>query len=102
MNLVGNAIKFTEHGSVTVAVRPADSGVVIEVRDTGVGIAPERQEAVFEPFEQEASDTSHRFGGTGLGLTISRSLCARMGGRLTLESAPGVGSTFRVVLPAAA
>ena len=102
MNLIGNALKFTERGNVTVSVRPGDAGVVIEVRDTGIGIAADRQAAVFEPFEQAASDTAHRFGGTGLGLTISRSLCARMGGELTLESAPGVGSTFRVVLPAAA
>jgi hypothetical protein len=73
----------------------------IEVRDTGVGIPAERQAAVFAPFEQAEGSTTRRFGGTGLGLAISRSLCDLMGYGLTLESRPGVGTTFRVEVAAA-
>ena len=101
-NLVGNAIKFTEHGGVQVKCRvrgPADSPlIVIEVSDTGIGIPADRLEAVFEQFEQADSSTGRRFGGTGLGLAICRQLAALMGGSLTVSSSYGHGSTFTVQL----
>ena len=103
-NLVGNALKFTERGHVTVrlATDPASGEpTCIEVADTGIGIAPERCGAVFEAFEQGDPTIARRFGGTGLGLTIARSLCAALGYRLDLESAVGRGSVFRVHLRAA-
>jgi len=108
LNLVGNAIKFTEKGEVTIDVsaesRDAQEALLhFEVADTGVGIAPDKQAAVFEPFTQADGSTSRRFGGSGLGLTISRRLVEMFGGRLWLESAPGKGSTFhftaRLALP---
>lgn len=98
-NLLGNALKFTEQGGValTVEVDPADGGndcqrLRISVQDTGVGIAPERQQAVFEPYAQAEASTARRYGGTGLGLGISRRLVQQMGGRLRLHSQPGHGS----------
>ena len=99
-NLIGNALKFTPQGSVRVRVlaegaRPR----AIEVVDTGIGIPPERLADVFRPFEQADNTTRRRFGGTGLGLSISRSMCELIGCRLEVESRPGVGSTFRIVLP---
>jgi signal transduction histidine kinase/CheY-like chemotaxis protein/HPt (histidine-containing phosphotransfer) domain-containing protein len=106
MNLVGNAIKFTERGEVSVHVSaggPKTSSdrmeVDLEVRDTGVGIAPQDQGRVFERFIQADASTNRRFGGTGLGLSISQALTELMGGRVTLKSEPGRGSTFRVSLP---
>jgi signal transduction histidine kinase/DNA-binding response OmpR family regulator len=104
LNLVGNAIKFTEEGGVHVALESSDVGenetrVTLTVRDTGIGIAPERQSAVFETFTQADTSTTRRFGGTGLGLTITRQLVRLMGGTIDLESAPGRGSSFRVHLP---
>jgi len=99
INLVGNALKFTERGSVTVrVVRDAATGhpVRLDVADTGIGIAPERQAAVFEAFQQGDNTTARRFGGTGLGLTITRSLLERMGYAISLDSAVGAGTTFHV------
>jgi signal transduction histidine kinase len=98
-NLVGNAIKFTDRGSVTVKVdveeREADSVLVhFAVVDTGIGIAPDRQQAVFAAFTQADGSTTRRYGGTGLGLTISSTLVDLMGGRVWLESAPARGATF--------
>ncbi|MBE0566355.1 MAG: response regulator [Krumholzibacteria bacterium] len=103
-NLVGNAVKFTEGGRVGVAVTagPAAGGatlVSIAVSDTGTGIPPEKQALVFLPFQQADGSTTRRFGGTGLGLSISRRMVELMGGALTLESEPGRGSTFTVLLP---
>ncbi len=100
INLVGNALKFTERGSITVRIVPDGEGrpVRVDVVDTGVGIPPERQQAVFEAFQQADNSTQRRFGGTGLGLTISRSLLQAMGYSLTLESEVGKGSTFRIHL----
>ncbi len=104
VNLVANAIRFTERGGVVVAVRPSavEEGTVrlrFEVRDTGIGIAPEAQERIFERFEQAGDGTAHRFGGTGLGLSIARELVDLMGGRIGVESQPGRGSTFWCELP---
>jgi PAS domain S-box-containing protein len=102
MNLVGNAIKFTEVGEVLLHVMidgsspHADADVALKfvVRDTGIGIAPEKHARIFRAFEQEDASTTRRFGGTGLGLTISRQLAALMDGAITVESEPGRGSTF--------
>jgi len=98
VNLLGNAIKFTERGNVTLELEAASSGaiVAIVVRDEGIGIAPDRLDAIFLPFEQEDTSTSRRFGGTGLGLAICRALSEMLGGRLDVESAVGEGSTFRL------
>jgi two-component system sensor histidine kinase/response regulator len=99
VNLVGNAIKFTEQGEVVLAVRSLaeNEGSVslrFSVQDTGIGIPQERQAAIFESFTQADGGTVRRYGGTGLGLTISRQLVGLMGGQVTLESKPGGGSTF--------
>jgi signal transduction histidine kinase/DNA-binding response OmpR family regulator len=106
LNLAGNAVKFTETGGVAVMVEPdaGPAGVSFAVRDTGIGIAPDAQARIFEEFEQAEGGMTRKFGGTGLGLTISRRIVERMGGSLTLQSAPGQGSTFRftVALPRAA
>jgi hypothetical protein len=113
-NLLGNAIKFTQQGHVTLRIgRPTpganlpgqdlrpDSTIAFSVVDTGVGIAPEDQERIFTPFEQVGSAQDNRFGGTGLGLGISRELAALLGGALQLVSEPGRGSTFTCYLPTA-
>jgi signal transduction histidine kinase/CheY-like chemotaxis protein len=104
VNLVGNAVKFTEKGEVTLQVnlhrREGDRAeVTFAVRDSGIGIPLEKRAAIFDPFTQGDSSTTRRFGGTGLGLTISSQLTALMGGQLLLESEPGVGSTFHFTLP---
>lgn len=96
-NLVGNAIKFTEHGSITVGWehRPqAVDNYHFWVRDTGIGIALDKQRSIFEAFTQADNSTTRNYGGTGLGLTISLTLAQLMGGRMWLESVPGQGSTF--------
>ena len=91
LNLAGNAIKFTETGGVSVIVEPgATPGeIVFQVRDTGIGIAPEQQARIFHEFEQADGGATRKFGGTGLGLAISRRIVERMGGRIEVESAPG-------------
>jgi signal transduction histidine kinase len=100
LNLVGNAIKFTDHGSVTVSVEGGEdetpAGVMLHFRvtDTGIGIAAEKQALVFEAFTQADSSTTRKYGGTGLGLTITSRLVKLMGGKVWLESEPGKGSTF--------
>ena len=96
-NLVGNAMKFTARGSVHVSVQlNHDTGraSAIVVRDTGIGIPLERQAQIFESFEQGGDETSHRYGGTGLGLALSRRIAELMGCTLSVESMPGAGSTF--------
>ena len=101
INLVGNAIKFTSEGYVSVRVRADadDRPTRIEVADTGIGISPERRELIFEPFHQGENTTERRYGGTGLGLAISRSLLEAMGCSVAVESEPGRGSTFIIDLP---
>jgi len=97
LNLVSNAIKFTEQGSVTLRVsmsREASTKLRITVADTGLGMTPEQLQKLFRPFTQADSSTTRRFGGTGLGLTISRSFARMLGGELTARSEPGVGSEF--------
>jgi signal transduction histidine kinase len=99
LNLVGNAIKFTPAGAVAVSVRTesqdADQATLrFTVRDTGIGISPERQKEIFSPFTQADSSTTRNFGGTGLGLTISSHLAEMLGGRIWVESEPGKGSSF--------
>ena len=98
-NLVGNALKFTERGHVFVAVREdsrteGSTKLHFSVTDTGIGIPPEKHDAIFEAFRQADGSTTRRFGGTGLGLTISATLVRLMGGRIWVESEPGAGSTF--------
>lgn len=100
INLVGNAVKFTQEGEVAVTVNCPEPGrAVFEVRDTGIGIPQDKATAVFQPFRQMDSSITRQYGGTGLGLTISKALVELLGGRITLESFPGRGSTFRVILP---
>ncbi len=98
-NLIGNAVKFTDHGSVTVTARALDHGVEFSVADTGIGIAPEAMPIVFEAFRQGDSSSTRRYGGVGLGLYIVRRLLELLGGTITLESEVGRGSRFRIWIP---
>ncbi|HET9947294.1 MAG TPA: PAS domain S-box protein [Longimicrobiales bacterium] len=101
INLVGNALKFTHEGSVTVRLELAPDGrtpTAIAVIDTGIGIPQDRLEAIFEAFQQADAGTSRKYGGTGLGLALSRSICQLMGYDLMVESEVGKGSTFKIVL----
>ena len=100
VNLVGNAVKFTAKGAVVVSAQlesrePQGVALQFAVADTGIGITPEDQERIFAPFTQADASTTRRYGGTGLGLTITRRLVGAMGGRVWVESRPGEGSTFR-------
>ncbi len=101
LNLTGNAIKFTGAGGVSVTIEPGvnTDDMVFEVRDTGIGIAPDQQARIFLEFEQADGGATRKFGGTGLGLAISKRIVERMGGRIAVTSAPGAGATFRVTLP---
>jgi len=98
-NLVGNAVKFTEQGRVTISARPAEQGVFIIVTDTGIGIAAEHLPHIFDEFRQADSSTSRKYGGTGLGLAIAKKYAGLLGGSITVESAPGRGSAFTLWLP---
>ncbi len=99
VNLVSNAIKFTEAGRVVVRVSKCGSDLCYEVEDTGIGITEEQQRDLFLPFRQAELTTQKRFGGSGLGLSISRGLVRAMGGDLDVASEPGKGSTFRALVP---
>ncbi|MEZ5751584.1 MAG: ATP-binding protein [Paracoccaceae bacterium] len=104
-NLVENAIKFTEQGSVTLSCSSAMAngvpGLCFTITDTGIGMTPQQVARVFDEFEQAEGSTTRRFGGTGLGLSITRRLTELMGGTIRMDSEPGRGTTIRVTLPLA-
>lgn len=98
-NLVSNALKFTPQGRVRIEARPVGDGVEFAVVDTGIGIAPDKQALLFQPFSQVDASTTREYGGTGLGLSIVRSLCHLMGGEAGVDSTPGQGSRFWCRVP---
>ena len=100
-NLLGNAFKFTEKGEVSLAVTMSEEGhkIIFDVNDTGIGIPSEQQEIIFEAFRQQDGHITRKYGGTGLGLTISRRLTNLMGGSLVVKSEKDKGSTFTVTIP---
>ncbi|NDV24895.1 hybrid sensor histidine kinase/response regulator [Desulfovibrio sp. JC022] len=104
LNILANAVKFTNSGEVSLIVSRAPESnspdnITFTISDTGIGIAPEKLESIFEPFSQADSSTTRRYGGSGLGLSISRKLVELMGGTISASSTPGKGSTFMVTLP---
>ena len=105
LNLISNALKFTPRGEVIVSATrvtsssSAEEQIAIAVKDTGIGIAPEHQERIFEAFFQADNGNTRKFGGTGLGLSIVRRLTSLLGGTLEMSSLPGQGSTFTIILP---
>ena len=103
INLIGNAVKFTDSGHVALRIvadnRAEQPCVRFDVEDTGIGIAPDKQEVIFKSFSQADISTSRQYGGTGLGLTITRQLAGLLGGDIRLTSEPGRGSTFSLTLP---
>ncbi|MGE0682915.1 MAG: sensor histidine kinase, partial [Candidatus Binatia bacterium] len=98
-NLIGNAVKFTPKGSVTVDAHAREGGVEISIADTGIGIAPEEKETIFEPFRQLKNGREQKLQGVGLGLYIVRRMLELLGGAISVDSTLGHGSTFRVWLP---
>ncbi len=104
LNLVGNSIKFTQEGEVRLHVELSGDNatnqlILFTVTDTGIGITPEQQKTIFEPFTQADSSTTRKYGGPGLGLSISTHLVRMMGGEMCLESQPGVGTKFHFQVP---
>ena len=100
INFLSNSVKFTRHGGATISLQPGtDNGVCLRVTDTGIGIPADKHDLVFEAFKQADGSTSRRFGGTGLGLTISRELARLMGGDIQVESEPDKGTSFSLLLP---
>ncbi len=99
-NLLSNAAKFTENGTITLRVRRESGNYFFDVQDTGIGMTPEQTAGLFEAFSQADASTTRKYGGTGLGLAITRRFCRMMGGDTTVSSVPGQGSTFTMVLPA--
>jgi signal transduction histidine kinase len=104
LNLLANAAKFTENGTLALEVSREGSGdgeeVLFRVRDTGIGMTQEQIGRLFQPFTQADASTTRRYGGTGLGLTITRRYCEMLGGDIGVESEPGVGTVFTLRLPA--
>ena len=98
-NLIGNAIKFTEHGQVVLSITREQDQLHFNIQDTGIGIASERLERIFEPFTQADASVTRRYGGTGLGTTICKQLVELMGGKIWLDSLVGIGTHFHVLLP---
>lgn len=98
-NLVGNAVKFTEEGQVEVSAKETDKGLEVKVSDTGIGIKEEQLEAIFNPFEQADGSVARAYGGTGLGLTVTKQLVELHGGTIKVTSTPGEGSVFTFTLP---
>ncbi|WP_322362345.1 response regulator [Pseudomonas sp. Teo4] len=99
-NLLSNAIKFTDHGQVSLDIsHQRGTGIVFAVRDSGIGIAADQQQAIFGAFHQVDGSSNRRFGGTGLGLSISRDLAHLLGGQISVDSSPGQGSVFSLILP---
>ena len=99
-NLLGNAFKFTAAGRVTLAAERVGDQIVFEVSDTGIGMTEEQATRMFVAFSQADASTTRRFGGTGLGLALTREFCESMGGQVSVRSAIDVGSTFTIRLPA--
>ncbi len=99
-NLISNAAKFTENGSITLRARRDDADMLFSIADSGIGMSPEQLERLFERFAQADASTTRRFGGTGLGLAITRAFCRLLGGDVTVESVEGHGSTFTIRIPA--
>jgi adenylate cyclase len=103
LNLMSNANKFTERGSISIDARPGKEDgrdcVIIEVVDSGIGMTPEQMSKLFQEFSQADASTTRKYGGTGLGLAISKRFCQMMGGDITVESEPGRGSTFTIRVP---
>jgi signal transduction histidine kinase len=104
VNLLSNALKFTHQGGIEIGVdyEPSSQVATIAVTDTGIGIAPEHHDKIFEDFRQVDDSPSRQYGGTGLGLAICRRLATALGGRITLQSRLGEGSTFTLTIPAEA
>ena len=98
-NLIANAVKFTDHGSVTVSATACDGWMEFSVADTGIGMSAETQAVIFEPFSQGDSSTTRRHAGVGLGLYIVSRLLELLSGRIEVDSTPGGGSTFRIWIP---
>lgn len=98
-NLVGNAVKFTEQGDVSVSVEKSGGNLRISIQDTGIGMTREEIQRLFKPFQQVDGSITRRFGGTGLGLALSQRLIGLMGGRIVVSSEKGRGSTFVVEVP---
>jgi signal transduction histidine kinase/PAS domain-containing protein len=99
LNLLSNAVKFTDHGAVVLTARTENGDVLFEVRDSGIGIPPQHQERIFDPFWQVENKASRRVAGTGIGLSVARRLARLLGGDITVTSRPGEGSTFTARVP---
>jgi signal transduction histidine kinase len=99
LNLLTNAVKFTDHGEIVLTARLGNGDVTFEVRDTGVGIQPQHHDRIFDPFWQVENKASRRVAGTGIGLSVARRLARLLGGDVTVSSKPGEGSTFTARLP---
>nr|WP_269808803.1 ATP-binding protein [Enterovibrio nigricans] len=99
LNLVGNAVKFTDNGKVRVKMRSENNRLMLSVEDTGIGISSDRKNAIFQPFIQADGSITRKYGGTGLGLSICKKLVALMNGNIKFESEPGVGTTFNINIP---